>query len=72
MNLIYRTSDILARALAAINIQGQIVGSSETEDGETYAILWSEGVMIDRGTLSVDYSARVKSINIQISILSLG
>ncbi|MHA2315492.1 MAG: hypothetical protein ACXACF_09495 [Candidatus Hermodarchaeia archaeon] len=53
-------------------MQGQIVGSSETEDGETYAILWSEGVMIDRGTLSVDYSARVKSINIQISILSLG
>ncbi len=39
-----------------INDQGQIVGWSVTETGETHAFLWEDGTMIDLGTLGGDFS----------------
>jgi probable HAF family extracellular repeat protein len=34
-----------------INPAGQVVGGSETEDGQQHAFLWEKGVMTDLGTL---------------------
>jgi probable HAF family extracellular repeat protein len=41
----------------AINPAGQVVGSSETPDGETHAFLWENGVMTDLGTLGGHFSS---------------
>ncbi len=39
-----------------INDKGQIIGSSETDNGEQHAFLWDNGKMTDLGTLGGDYS----------------
>ena len=40
-----------------INNRGQVVGYSETADGDLHAFLWEKGVMTDLGTLGGDFSS---------------
>lgn len=44
-----------------INNRGQVVGDSETVDGETHAFLWNAGTLIDLGTLGgrTSYAYRI-------------
>jgi probable HAF family extracellular repeat protein len=39
-----------------INPAGQVVGISETANGESHAFLWDKGVMTDLGTLGGGHS----------------
>ena len=41
---------------AAISPSGQVVGHSETADGQVHAFVWHGGVMTDLGTLGGNYS----------------
>jgi probable HAF family extracellular repeat protein len=46
-----------------INNRGQIVGTGETPDGRSHAMLWDDGQTIDLGTLPGDDSSEAYAIN---------
>jgi probable HAF family extracellular repeat protein len=49
---------------SAMNLAGQIVGQSETQDGQFHAFIWQNGVMRDLGTLPNQARSSTRALNI--------